>query len=76
MLSQDIHQIQWDIKKDFTEEGIPDEVLKAIKFSKLAEAMKYEHLPRFMGFTRDLTVVILTTESQDMNLRWIIGHRK
>ena len=41
MLCQDMHQIQWDLKKDFEEEGMPDEVFRAVKFSKLAQRMNY-----------------------------------
>jgi hypothetical protein len=68
--------LSWDFTKNIYAEGVPEELIRCIKYSKMALKTDHNCLPRFVDLYRNGMGICLETTKNEVLLREIIGDRK
>jgi hypothetical protein len=65
----------WNLIRNASDDFIPDQIFRTIKYAKYFELKKAEHLPHFLDFKRSNAFVFLEVSTLSQELRSIIGSR-
>ena len=65
----------WDLTKNFYAEGIPDEIIKCVKYSQKTLASEHSIIPRYVDLYRNKMAVYLEVTKNEVLLRDLIGNR-
>jgi serine/threonine protein kinase len=68
-------QLTWDLSLDYDREWIPDEILSCLRFTIYSHKQKLRHLPKFLEFYKDGSMLMVKYNHLPIRLRDIIGKR-
>jgi hypothetical protein len=65
----------WDLSKDLSREYIPDEIIRCLRFTITSTKKEMKHIPRFIEFFKEESIVRVKFSQLPLRLRNVIGKR-